>query len=78
MDDQWIQRGAEDDDARGQTVPAFIEVQPGEFKPIEECEASELYAAGQSKLLQVRALMEESNVLLDLAYKRMNEERDDS
>jgi hypothetical protein len=66
-DDRWAEEGDDDDLAGEATIPAFIEVAPQSYKPVQECTASELRAAADSMLLQARSLMDEARRLYERA-----------
>ena len=57
---EWVNQGPDDEPDRQPTVPALLEVAPGEFKPVDKCSADELAAGSQSRLLQARILLDMS------------------
>jgi hypothetical protein len=44
-------------------LPAFIEVEPGAYKPIEDCSRAEVEAAIMSLIIQGQALLDEAKAL---------------
>jgi hypothetical protein len=44
-------------------VPAFIETEPGSFKPVEECSRSEIETKIMSLTMQAQALTDEADAL---------------
>lgn len=44
-------------------VPAFLETEPGSFKPLEECSRDEIEAKINALTLQAGALIEEAQTL---------------
>ena len=54
MDHEWADSGHSDDDARRETIPAYVEVAPDSFKPTMECGADELRAAGDGLMIKAR------------------------
>jgi hypothetical protein len=65
--DEWNRGGPAEAEAREETIPAFIQIAPDDFKPVEQCSADELMAAAGERLLQARELMDEGHRLMDLA-----------
>ena len=63
----WATSGPSDDDQQVATLPAFLEVVPGEFEPIECCTAPQIRAVADSKLLQAKALMDDARRLYETA-----------
>jgi hypothetical protein len=61
VDRSWSEDGPDDATARRASVPAFIEVGPGEVKPFGDCTADELEAARDARMLQAKALMLEAH-----------------
>jgi hypothetical protein len=66
-DEDWVDEGSDDERSRLPAEPLVIEVSPGVHKSSEECSADELAAAGTSRLLEARSLMDESARLLWMA-----------
>jgi hypothetical protein len=66
---EWVSAGPQDDVARTETLPAFLEVEPGMFTPVGECSRAELVAAADSMMLQSKALMDEAGRLYDVAAR---------
>ena len=62
-DEHWAEHDGLDD-------PLSVEVEPGVHKSSHECSTDELAAAGISRLMQARTLMDESTRLLALAEQR--------
>ncbi|MFJ9536621.1 hypothetical protein ACIRPX_05120 [Streptomyces sp. NPDC101225] len=67
---QWAANGPDDSTSGTDSVPAFLELTPGDFEPTEACSADQLRAAADSRLLQARALMDEARCLYSLAETR--------
>ncbi len=55
--------GPSEHDVRRITLPAFIETEPGSFKPLDECSRNEVEAEIHSLLMQAQALMDEAKTL---------------
>jgi hypothetical protein len=55
--------GPSDDDVRKPVLPAFLEVEPGTFKPLEQCTGHEIRTTVLSMTMQARALIEEAKLL---------------
>lgn len=64
MSEMFTGAGPADDDARkpGQ-VPAFLEVEPGSFKPLGECSRSEVSSTIMSLTMQANALVDQAKAL---------------
>lgn len=56
---------------RGLVVPAFLEVAPDQFVPIEECTPRQITAAGDALLKQARKLTNEAAALHEVARRRI-------
>lgn len=61
VDMSWSEDGPDDATARRASVPAFIEISPGEVKAFGGCTADELEAARDARMLQAKALMLEAH-----------------
>ena len=72
-DNQWAERGPEDEVARGDSIPAWIEVEPEKFKRVDDCTGDELHAAADSVLMQAQAAMAEARALYELAERKRAE-----
>jgi hypothetical protein len=66
----WIADGVSDDLANLPTIPAYLEVAPGEFRSIEECSAAEIIAAAGSKMMEARELTSEVSRMFNLADRQ--------
>ena len=77
-DKDWVNRGTDGALAGRPTVPAFLEVAPETFKALEACSVDELVAAGESRMIPAKALMDESGRLLELAEQRRRSEGDEA
>ena len=55
--------GPSEDDARKPTVSAFVETEPGGYKPLAECSRPEIEAKIVSLTLQAQALIDEADML---------------
>ncbi|MCE5291415.1 MAG: hypothetical protein LLG14_19555 [Nocardiaceae bacterium] len=62
--------GPHEEDANLPTMREWLEVEPGQFKPVQECTLDELTARFNSLMLQARALLDEAEVLRRYIEKR--------
>ncbi len=67
IDKNWIEQGSDDQLARQETIPAWIETEPDHFTPAQECSAAELRSAADGKMLQAKSLMDEAKRLYEIA-----------
>ena len=75
MSDQWVNDGFPDPVSRELTVPAELEVLPGEFRPIGECSAAELQAAADARRLDAGSLITMAESLERLSVLRAHVEQ---
>ena len=52
-----------EDDARNAVMPAFFEVEPGSFKPVEKCSRGEIESTIMSMTIQAQALLDQAGNL---------------
>ena len=55
--------GPSEDDTRKPSVPAFLEAEPGSYKPLEACSVAEIESAIMSRTIQAQALIDEAHAL---------------
>jgi hypothetical protein len=55
--------GPSEDDARVPSVSAFLETEPGSYKPLDECSPAEIQAKIMSLMMQAQALLDEAKTL---------------
>lgn len=66
---EWVNAGPQDGAVRTETLPAYLEVEPDQFKPVEECSVAELVATADSLMLQAKASMDEAGRLYEAAVR---------
>jgi hypothetical protein len=59
----FANQGPSDDDVRKATVPAFLETEPGAFKPLDECSRSEIQTKIISLTMAADALVDHARNL---------------
>ena len=59
----FLDLGPSEDDARKPLVPGFLEVEPGSYKPLDECSRDEIGATIMSLRIQAQALLDEAKTL---------------
>ena len=63
MNEQFADHGPLEDDVRKSTVPAFLETEPGSFKPLSECSRDEVESAVLSTMMHADALIKQAQRL---------------
>jgi hypothetical protein len=59
----FTESGPSEEDARRSVLPAFLEIEPGRYKPVETCSREEIEAKIMSLTMQAQALLDEAKVL---------------